>query len=132
FIPYTALDGQIGQMIGRWTDDTYFLCHSYGVRAVMQMIAAWTAGPRVPLVLSFDPSQWVWPGANDVPARVEFCHNFYQRGWPIGNQRLKRIGGGEAGIVNEEVSSSHTGIDDLLYTQTKAFGYLKSQLKLED
>ena len=136
FIPYSLLDNSLGQMIMSWKDDTYFLCHSYGVRSVMQMLRRWeNKGPRVPAIISFDPSQYVWPGQNDVPDRAEAVHNFYQkppwwRPFGIGGQKLKRIGGGTHGIVNEEVDASHTGIDNLVYTQTKSMHMLKIKLRI--
>lgn len=133
FMPYEHWKAEADSMVG-WKDNTIFWCHSYGVAAAFGIIRRWgNRGPKVPLVICYDPSQFVWmdpklwgSGGNTCPDRVIKYHNFWQQGWPIGYQRVYRPDGSERDGVNEEVDSTHVGIEDLPYTQQKGLDLTKA------
>lgn len=121
--------------VARWRDPTCFLCHSFGVTAVMAAVRAMDGkGPQIPLVVSFDPSQWWWSnlslmfsGGNTVPDRITRVVNFYQNGGLIGRQKLYRPDGSERGIVNALVTGTiHGSMDDHPDLQAKAIAEIKA------
>lgn len=110
-----------GDAVRFYTDDTVLIGHSYGVAAMFGLVRRMgISGPRIPLCISLDPSQYtalawsLWgSGGNTVPNRVERVTNYYQtRGW-IGRQILYRQDGGQAGITNlSRIGTTHKLIDD--------------------
>lgn len=121
--------------VARWRDPTCFICHSFGVTAVMAAVRAMgSKGPKIPLVVSFDPSQWWWSnftlmfsGGNAVPDRIGRVVNFYQNGGLIGRQKLYRAGGTERDIVNDPISGTmHGTIEDRPDLQAKAIAEIKA------
>lgn len=121
--------------VARWRDPTAFICHSFGVTAVMAAVRAMDGkGPNIPLVVSFDPSQWWWSnlslmfsGGNAVPDRIGRVVNFYQGSGLIGRQRLYRADGSERGISNEIITGTmHGTIEDRPDLQAKAIAEIKA------
>ena len=103
----------------RFSDKSVLIGHSFGVTGVLG--AARRAGLDIPLVVTFDPSQYAgasWPligsGGNVVPMNVRKVINFYQVPWmplAIGGQKLYRDDGSLTGVTNTRVSNtSHVGI----------------------
>jgi hypothetical protein len=119
----------VAAKVMRWKDPTIFLAHSFGVTATMATVRALgKAGPEIPLVIMFDPSQWWWSnwylmtsGGNTVPDRIGRVVNNYQNGLPIGMQRLARADGSERGIQNRLVTGVvHASIEDVPALQKDA------------
>jgi hypothetical protein len=104
-----------------WRDDTVLIGHSYGVAAMCGVARRLgMLGPKIPLAISLDPSQYVWmsfalwgSGGNSVPYRIGKATNFYQTNGLIGRQLLYRDDGGQKDILNlSQPHASHTSIDD--------------------
>ena len=90
-----------------WKDQTILIGHSYGVTAALG--AARRSGVFVPVMYSFDPSQWWWmswrlqgSGGNAVPSNIKRVVNFYQPHGAIGRQRLYRDDGHMVREVSQE------------------------------
>lgn len=124
-----------GAALRSWRDDTALLGHSFGVAAMFGAVRRMGgAGPRIPLAISFDPSQWwtlqysLWgSGGNVAPDRIERVINFYQAGLPIGFQKVFRADGSERGIDNVFVGNvAHGAIEDVPQLQSRAVEYIKS------
>lgn len=122
-----------GSTLTSWRDDTVMLGHSYGVAAMFGAVRTMgDKGPKIPLAISFDPSQWVFmsiglwgSGGNTAPHRVTKVINWWQAGLPIGYQRIYRPDGGQAGIVNEQVQGPHHAVEDLPQLQARAVEEIK-------
>lgn len=120
-----------GATLKSWRDDTVELGHSYGVAAMFG--AARRSGKKIPLAISFDPSQWWWSswwlmgsGGNRAPDNITHVINFYQEGLPIGFQRVYRDDGSERGIQNILIKNvSHAVIEDLPQLQQQAVDAVK-------
>jgi hypothetical protein len=111
------------QTLRGWRDPTVLIGHSFGVTAALAVTRSLRdagRGPRLPLMVAFDPSQWWWSnpaliasGGNGVPATLECVINFYQASGPIGRQKLYRESGSQAGIDNRLITGAmHGAIED--------------------
>lgn len=111
------------QTLRGWRDPTVLIGHSFGVTAALALARSLRdagRGPRLPLLISFDPSQWWWSnpalmtsGGNGVPDSIEGVVNFYQAARPIGRQKLYRENGSQAGIDNRLIAGTmHSRIED--------------------
>ncbi len=124
-----------GASLKSWKDPTILIGHSFGVAAMFGAARAMgTAGaPRIPLAISFDPSQWwgwqpsLWrSGGNRAPIRVEKVLNIYQHGFPIGSQKVFRDDGTVWGVSNMLIQGiSHGAIEDSPITQALAVDDIK-------
>lgn len=112
-----------GDTLQSWKDDTIFIGHSFGVPAMFGAIRRMGAkGPRIPLAVSLDPSQYAWmqptlwgSGGNAAPDRAIKVINYWQSApaFFIGNQRVFRDNGREDGITNFEIKNIiHGAVDD--------------------
>lgn len=110
-----------GSALRSWSDPTVILGHSFGVTAALAAVRSMgDRGPRIPLVISFDPSQWWWSnfalmssGGNGVPDRIDRVVNFYQTAGLIGRQRLYHAAGVETGIENRPITGTmHGALED--------------------
>jgi hypothetical protein len=111
------------QTLRGWRDPTVMIGHSFGVTAALAVARSLRdagGGPRLPLLVAFDPSQWWWcnpvlmaSGGNGVPDTIESVVNFYQASGPIGRQKLYRQSGSQAGIDNRPIAGTmHGRIED--------------------
>ena len=111
------------QTLRGWRDPTVLIGHSFGVTsalAVARSLRDAGRGPHLPLLVSFDPSQWWWcnpalmaSGGNGVPDTIKGVVNFYQASGPIGRQKLYRESGSQAGIDNRLIAGTmHGTIED--------------------
>lgn len=125
-----------GDTLQSWRDPTVMLCHSFGVPAAFGAIRRMGArGPRIPLVIAFDPSQYwsvqpgLWgSGGNAAPARVERVINFWQQAplFAIGNQRVFRDDGSLKNIANILIENViHGAIEDQPLLQQRAVNEIK-------
>jgi hypothetical protein len=114
---------QWGATLQSWKDDTVLLAHSFGIPAAFGAIRAMGKnGPKIPLVVTFDPSQyWIFQpllwgtGGNAAPGRVDKVLNFWQEApFPfIGNQTVSRDDGSGWGITNHLVHNiMHGAVED--------------------
>jgi hypothetical protein len=110
-----------GGTLKNWSDPTVLIGHSFGVAAMMGAARVkGDIGSKIPLVLSYDPSQWwgwqpsLWgSGGNGVPMNVGKCVNFYQNGIPIGFQRVANDDGTVKDVENIQVTGVvHGAMDD--------------------
>jgi hypothetical protein len=125
-----------GSTLASWKDDTVLIGHSFGVPAMFgaaRMLGA--KGPRIPLAISLDPSQYVWmqpalwgTGGNYAPDRILKVVNYWQTAplFAIGNQRVYRDNGRETDITNFEIKNIiHGAVDDSPEVQALAVDAIK-------
>lgn len=123
-----------GSTLKTWRDPTVMIGHSFGVTAAFGAIRLMgDAGPKVPLVIALDASQWWWmqpsligSGGNVVPPRVERCIHLYTRGGIIGNQRLVRPDGTDTRIENTLEPGAHSALEDREAVQKRCVDQIKS------
>ncbi len=125
-----------GATLQSWRDPTVMLAHSFGVSAAFGAIRATGGrGPNIPLVISFDPSQYwglqpgLWgSGGNSAPERAARVVNFWQQAplFAIGNQRVVRDDGSHRNIENVLIGNViHGAIEDQPLLQQRAVNAIK-------
>lgn len=128
--PYTDWR-QWAQRIAKWKDPTVLVGHSYGVAGICGI--ARTSGVQVPLLVSFDPSQYSWmalslwgSGGNTVPNNVGLAYNFYQDSGLIGRQVLLRDDMDVSKVHNTLIeNTSHGNIEDIDELQVKVIKLIR-------
>ncbi len=88
--------------------------HSMGADAALKVAAQLEAARiAVPLVVCFDPTSFrLLFGPPPVPANVGRALCFYQKISPLGRGLLKAAPGFKGALIQEQVATIHSAVDD--------------------
>ena len=106
--------------------------HSMGADAALK-VAVKLSGERiaVPLVVCFDPTSFrLLFGPPAVPANVERALCFYQKISPLGRGMLKAAPGFKGVLVQEQVGTFHSAVDDDPVLQQRVVSEIQQLLPL--